>query len=136
MQSLVILIAAAAITFAFYFLRRAAADKTRLEALAFVFCYCLTLAMALRFGARTYPGIHFPNSMFLNNMLNGSALFSGIGYFSVIVAGLTDMALIFLKPLGAIGMLALKGVKWTALSLAISIAIYGLFWAAALQRLP
>lgn len=74
--------------------------------------------------------------MLLNNILNGNALFSVIGYFSVIAAGLSDMALIFLKHLGEFGLRALKSVKWAALLLAISIALYGFFWAATLQRLP
>ena len=58
MNNLQVLVAVAFFTAMFYALRRSTLPHRRFEALAFICLYCLSLSLALRFGARTYPGIY------------------------------------------------------------------------------
>jgi hypothetical protein len=60
-----------------------AARYGRTELIAFAALCSFWLALALRFGARTYPGLHFSNSPLLNGLLNGSTVFTTIGYLAV-----------------------------------------------------
>ena len=136
MFSLLGLLAATGLTIGFYVLRRSSLQHSRTEALAFVCLYCLSLGLALRFGGRTYPGIYFPQSPFLNSLLNGNGLFVDIGYSAVLAAWVADVLLIFFRPSNHGLEAALKGVKWLAVGLAVAIALYGFVWAAIMQRLP
>lgn len=102
----------------------------------FTCLYCLSLLLALRVGGRTYPGIYFSNSSFLNGLLNGNVLFTGIGYAAVMVGGAADYFLIFTRTMVASPTKTLKAVKWIAVSLATAIALFGFYTAAVLQRLP
>jgi len=104
--------------------------------LAWIAVYSFALLLALRFGARTYPGWYFPNSSFLNSLLNGTWLFNGIGYDLVLVgAGAAAMrVLLGGKKSPASGTLRL--VQWVAFALAILIILYGVRWAIWTQRLP
>jgi hypothetical protein len=131
-----VLVAAISITTAFYVWRGQSLQHSRVEAFAFICLYCLSLGLALRFGGRTYPGIYFPNSAFLNGLLNGNGLFVDIGYSAVMVAGAADTLLVFTRTRRRGLTIALKGVKWIAASLAMVIALYGFYWAATLQRIP
>jgi hypothetical protein len=105
------------------------------DGLVFTCLYSLALGLALRFGGRTYPGVHFPESPFLNSLLNGNGLFIGVGYLAVLVALAADILRIFIRP-SPRDEAVLKGVKWAAAGLAAAIAIYGFSWAVIMQRLP
>jgi hypothetical protein len=132
MISLLVLIAAVGLTVAVYVWRR---PSSRLDSLVFVVLYCLSLGLALRFGGRTYPGIYFPNSPFLNDLLNGNGLFTGIGYDAVLVAGAVDILRVFATSSGRLEVI-LKALKWVAVGLAVMIAIFGFWSALIMQRLP
>ena len=121
---------------AFYVTRRLTLHHKRGEALAFTCLYCLSLGLALRFGGRTYPGIYFPESPFLNGLLNGNGLFTDIGYDSVALAWLSDVLRIFVPPQSHVFVMGLEIAKWLAVGLALAIATYGFAWAVILQRLP
>lgn len=136
MLSLLVLVATVGLTVAFFFWRRSSLSQSRLEALVFTCLYFISLALALRFGGRTYPGIFFPNSPFLNALLNSNGLFVGVGY-NAVLTGLAAEALRILTRPSAPGLeAALKGVKWLAVGLAGTIALYGFSFAAIMQRLP
>jgi hypothetical protein len=107
-----------------------------MEALMFTCLYCLSLGLALRFGGRTYQGIYFPHSPFLNSLLNGNWLFVGIGYLAVLVGWVADTLRILIRPSVHGFEAAIKGVTWLAVGLAVTIALYGFSWAAIMQRLP
>lgn len=136
MTSLFVLVAAIGLTTAFYVWRGQAFQHSRIEAFAFICLYCFSLGLALRFGGRTYPGIYFPNSTVLNDLLNGNGLFVGIGYSAVLVAGAADTLLVFMRTTVRGVATTLGGVKWVAVALATAIALYGFYWAAIMQRLP
>lgn len=72
------------------------ARRSRWWRLAAVPLSMLALGLALRFCGRTYPGIYYPDSLFLNDLLNGNALFTEIGYVLVLVLGVADAAFLFL----------------------------------------
>ena len=72
------------------------ARRSRWWRLAAVPLVMLALGLGLRFCGRTYPGIYYPNSRFLNELLNGSGLFTEIGYGLVLAFGLADAAFVFL----------------------------------------
>ena len=99
--------------------------------------YSFGLLLALRFGARTYPGWYFPNSRFLNGLLNASTLFTGVGYDLVLIAAAAAAARIWFRgtlkqrPLGALVLM-----QGAALAAVFAIIIYGIWWAALMHRLP
>lgn len=136
MFSLLVLVATTGLTVAFFFWRRSSLPRSRMEAFIFTCLYCLSLALALRFGGRTYPGIYFPHSPFLNSLLNGNGLFVGVGYMAVLVGWVADSLFILTRSAGRGLVTVLKAAKWLAILLATIIAFYGFFWAATLQRLP
>jgi hypothetical protein len=133
MISLLVLVAAVGLTLAVYVWGR---PTTRIEALAFIFLYCLSLGLSLRFGNRTYPGIYFPDSPFLNSLLNGNGLFTGIGYDAVLVAGVADALRVFTTSPGQRFEVRLNALKWVAVTLAVVIAIFGFWSALVMHRLP
>lgn len=103
--------------------------------LAWIALYSFALLLALRFGGRTYPGWHFPDSAFLNSLLNGVWLFTGIGYNLVILgAGAAAMRALLPGESPASGLFRL--VQWIAFALAVLIILYGVRWAVWTQRLP
>lgn len=136
MLSLLGLLISTGLTIAFYALRRPMRVRSKNEAFVFICLYCITLALALRFGGRTYPGIYFPESPFLNWLFNGNGLFTGVGYLAVVVAWTVGLVLLGRRlPTGRFE-LALRLVKWTAVVVAVAIALFGIAWAVAMQRLP
>jgi hypothetical protein len=99
----------------------------------FVALCAICLLLALRFGARTYPGVWVPGSKLLNWVINGTGLFT-LGYGMVVAAMTIYVAAVLVKPSGQTGrLLQTSCICLTAL--ATSISLYGLVWAAALQRL-
>jgi hypothetical protein len=133
MIDLLMLLAAVGITLAFYVWRR---PTSRIERLAFIVLYCLSLGLALRFGGRTYPGIYFPRSPFLNSLLNGNALFTQVGYDAVFVAGVADGLRLGTASRDQRFQVALQVLKWLAVTAALVIAVFGFWCAFELQRLP
>jgi hypothetical protein len=101
--------------------------------LAWIAAYSFSLLMLLRFGARTYPGWYFPHSPFLNSLLNGSTLFTGIGYDLVLLGAAAGAARVLL---GRNESLALQLLQWGSAALTILIVGYGLAWAIWTARLP
>jgi hypothetical protein len=136
MISLLCLVGVIGLTIAFYVWRRPSLRHSCKDALVFTCLYCLSLGLALRFGGRTYPGIYFPNSSFLNDLLNGNGLFNGVGYLAVLITGAADCFLIFTRAMEGSPTKTLGAVKWIAVSLAMAIALFGLYCATVLQRLP
>jgi hypothetical protein len=106
-----------------------------LRRLAFVACWCFTLLLALRFGARTYPGFWFPHSLVLNELLNGSGLFVSGGYDLVFIATIAA-AIPIIRPPSPRGTAVLGIAKWAAIGLAASITLYGFAIAWQLHRMP
>lgn len=135
MVSLLGMVAAMGLSIAFYMWRRSSLPHSRMEAMAFTCLYCLALGLALRFGGRTYPGIHFPDSALLNWLLNGNR-FSSVGYLTVMLAWTADTLRILLGPRVGSFEAGLEGVKWIAVGAAATFALYGFSWAAIMQRLP
>ncbi|WP_374389060.1 hypothetical protein [Sandaracinobacter sp.] len=136
MFNLLLLGCVAGLSFLFYHWRRSSFPYSRVDALIFTFLYCLGLGLALRLGARTYPGIYVPDSPFLNGVLNSNGLFVGIGYGAVLMAGAADGARILFRPSGPGIDNLLRTVSRMSIWLAGAIALYGLLWAAFMQRLP
>jgi hypothetical protein len=132
MISLFVLVAAVGLTVAVRVWRR---PSSRIDALLFIVLYCLSLGLALRFGGRTYPGIYFPNSAFLNGLLNGNELFTGIGYDAVLIAGVADTLRVFATSSRRLEVI-LKALKWVAVGVAVMIALFGFWSALTMQRLP
>src|SRR3954469_11528062 len=95
------------------------------------------LLLALRFCGRSYPGWYFPNSNVLNGLLNDTIIFTVIGYDLVIVGAAAALARIYTSPSGGAKLRrSLRAVKATALALVVAIICYGIWWAAAMERLP
>ena len=110
--------------------------RNRALRLAWIAVYSFGLLLALRFGGRTYPGWYFPDSSFLNRLLNGNWLFTGIGYGLVLVGASAAAMRVLLggkKPLAAN---ILRVVQWVAFALAILLILYGVRWAIWTHRLP
>jgi hypothetical protein len=101
--------------------------------------YSIVLLLALRFCGRTYPGWYFPNSSFLNGLLDDNIIFTVIGYDLVIGGAAAGTARIFIPPDSSeraklrrrLGL-----VQGAAVVLVITIICYGLWWATSMQRLP
>jgi hypothetical protein len=113
-------------------------NGTRVLQAALLLLCCTILLFALRFDARTYPGWYFPDSAFLNGLLNGSTIFTDIGYPLVLVgAGAGTARLLWPGPsLPPDTKRALAVVQWLALALAVLIFFYGLWSAIQMERLP
>jgi hypothetical protein len=112
-------------------------SRSRSSRLVWVGAYAFCLLLVLRFGARSYPGWYFPDSRFLNDLLNGGFLFTQIGYDLVIVAAASGAARVFLA--GDVRRKSdriLRWVQWTAYALALLITCYGVIWAIHMHRLP
>lgn len=107
--------------------------------LAWIALYSFALLLALRFGARTYPGFWHPESLFLNWLLNGSTLFTVIGYNLVLVAGCAAVTRILIgasSPGSVKARRVLAIVQGAATLPAIAIILYGLQCAIFMHRLP
>ena len=109
----------------------------RASHLAWVAVYSLFLLLALRSGGRTYPGWYFPDSRFLNAVLNGNALFTQAGYDAAIIGAAAAAARILFDS-GTRPRLhrLLRWTQRTAIACAVLIACYGLAWAILMHRLP
>jgi membrane protein YdbS with pleckstrin-like domain len=86
----VFLMSSALAAFTLFFL----APRSRWWRLAAVPICVLALGLALRFCGRTYPGIYYPDSPFLNSLLNGNALFNA-GVVLTLALGVADAAFVF-----------------------------------------
>lgn len=136
MISLLVLLVTIGLTAAFYVRQRSSLPHSKIEAMVFACLYCISLGLALRFGGRIYPGIHFPQSPLLNALLNGNRLFVGVGYAAVLVAFVGDSLRVLVRPSSHRFAVAMNGMKWLAVALAVTISFYGFGWAILLQRLP
>lgn len=110
------------------------ARRSRWWRLAAVPLVMLTLGLALRFCGRTYPGISYPNSGFLNELLNGNGLFTEIGYDLVLALGVADAAFVLLTlfrqrqaPLSVVR--SLVALRLALLALVFLIIAYGCYYA-------
>jgi hypothetical protein len=135
MGSLLLLLAAAALTGIWALWRRRPAARSKWEAAGFLTMGCFALGLALRFGGRTYPGIYFPDSTLLNDIFNGVWLFEQLGYDAVAVFFVARLIPLF-RQVGKRNAVYLNGIAWLALVTAALIALYGFYWAAAFGRLP
>ena len=106
-----------------------------LARLAVIAAWSFALLLALRFGGRTYPGFWFPDSLVLNRLLNGNRLFTSFGYDLVLIATIAAAIPVVQTPLRR-GEPMARMVKWVAIGLAASIAIYGFAVAEWLHRMP
>jgi hypothetical protein len=104
--------------------------------LAWIAAYSFALLLALRFGARSYPGWYFPDSALLNRLLNGVGLFTVIGYDLVLLGAVAAAMRLLLGRGNRRAGLALAALQWGAIALAVLIACYGVAWAAYMHRLP
>ena len=80
-----------------------------------------------------------PESRFLNWLLNGSAIFTEIGYVLVLVAACTAMTRLLVDRTSTDTIMArriLAFVQATTVALAIAIIFYGVWSAIQMQRLP
>jgi hypothetical protein len=136
MLSLLVLVVTIVLTMTVYFWQRSPGPHSRSGSMFLTCLCCLNLGLALRFGGRTYPGVYFPDSPFLNSLLNGNNLFVGIGYTAVVVGWAAASLHILVRPSVQGFGTALTATKWLAFGLAAMIAIYGFSWAVTMQRLP
>lgn len=136
MVSLLVFLGTISLTIGLYVWRRTSLKSSRAQAFVFVCLFYLSLGLALRFGGRTYPGIYFPHSPFLNSLLNGNGIFVDVGYLAVKVGWAADTLRLVVRTYVHGFKVALKGVRWLAVALAVTIALYGFYWAMILQRLP
>ena len=136
MISLLILLSAIGLTAAYYVRQRSSLQHSNIEAMVFTCLYCISLGLALRFGGRTYPGIYLPQTPLLNSLLNGNWIFVAVGYAAVLVAFAGDALRILIRPSSQRFAVAMSGVKWLAVALAVTISFYGFGWAIVMQRLP
>lgn len=107
--------------------------------LAWIALYSFVLLLALRFGARTYAGFWHPESRFLNWLLNGTTLFTVIGYGLVLVAGCAAAARVLLARRSSFNVTlrrALVIVQAAAALTAIAIIFYGIQCAMMMERMP
>ncbi len=95
-------------------------------------CWFL-VAVALRFGARTYPGVYIPAHPTLNYVLNTGFLFTTIGYGAVAL-GLAAHLGALLITLKAEAIQRLKIMALSLFAISLLIAAYGFFWAVLLGR--
>ena len=104
--------------------------------LTWIAVYSFALLLALRFGARTYPGRYFPDSPFLNSVLNSNWLFTGFGYPIVLLGAVAAASRALLRDKRSPAAHILRVVQWVAIALAILIVLYGVRWAIYTERLP
>ncbi len=114
--------------------RRGAPIRSGPHELVFIALYALTLLLALRFGARTYPGVYVPASAALNWILNGTALFTA-GYGLVVLGALLHAASL-MRTAQASPSGSLRAWSLCFVSLAVCISVYGFYFAGVLGRLP
>ncbi len=110
------------------------ARRSRWWRLAAVPLMMLALGLALRFCGRTYPGIHYPNSRFLNELLNGVGLFKTIGYGLVLAFGLVDAAVVLLsdfrqQQLAPVFVRSFSALRLVLLTLILLVIAYGFYYA-------
>lgn len=141
MTNLIGMIALALLTVVLWFARRSTWAARHPVAFrgAFTAAIAWTLLLALRFGARTYPGLYIRSSDFWNSTLNGEWLFNR-GYELVLFAVAMD-ALSFhfqQRTPASVGVVARIApiLRNVGFALATATALYGFYWANALQRLP
>jgi hypothetical protein len=101
--------------------------------LGWIAVYSFTLLLALRFCGRTYPGRYFPDSPFLNSLLNDVWLFTGLGYDLVLVGAATAALRVWKGRRAPAG---LRIAQWAVFAVVILIILYGIDSAIAMERLP
>ena len=103
-----------------------------IQSVSAALCWFL-VAVALRFGARTYPGVYIPEHPTLNYILNTGFLFTTIGYGAVAFGCAAQIgALLMALKTGTTQRLKIMALSLFAI--AVLIAVYGLFWAMLLGR--
>jgi len=106
---------------------------------AFIAAYAWTLLLALRFGARTYPGLFIGRPGPLNDILNSSQIF-GAGYTLVALAAMTDGLSFWLERRSTtashVGSRAALITRNVCVLLATLGTLYGFYFAIVLERLP
>ncbi len=115
------------------------ARRSRWWRLAAIPLCMLTLGLALRFCGRTYPGIYYPDSRLLNDLLNGNGLFTGVGYGLVLALGVADAVFVFLtrfqqERAAPTVMRSLIALRLGLLLLVVLIIAYGLYYAVLLYE--
>ena len=111
----------------------------RLARAGLIALYSFVLLLALRFCGRTYPGWYFPDSNFLNGLLNSNFLFTELGYELVVLGATAGTAHIFMasdSPRRTRLRWWLGAAQAAAVVLVIPIISYGFLWAHFMQRLP
>ena len=103
-----------------------------IQSVSAALCWFL-VAVALRFGARAYPGVYIPEHPTLNYMLNTGFLFTTIGYGAVAL-GLAAHIGALLMTLNAGTIQRLKIMVSSSFIIAVLIAVYGFYWAVWLGR--
>lgn len=131
-QAILVLAAAASFLAAIRMRRSSAPDFRRL---AFILAWSFALLLILRFGGRTYPGFWFPHSHLLNELLNGNRHFVWLGYDLVLIAAIAATVPV-IRPLSSTEAAVVGALKWVAIGLALSIAVYGFAIAWWLHRMP
>lgn len=141
MANLIGMITLALATMALWFSRKQNwASQHRIAfRLALIVAYSWTFLLALRFGARTYPGVFMGRSDALNAIFNSSQIF-WTGYEFVAVAALADLlSVLFARGSTSGSEAAVRTATTTRnvlLLLAALGATYGFYFAIILERLP
>lgn len=141
MANLIGMVALALATLALWFTRKQnRASQHRITfRVVLIAAYAWTLILALRFGARTYPGVWMGTPGALNDVFNSSQIFE-TGYGFVAAAALADLLSVLLArgstPSSGIAVRVASITRNMLLLLAALVAFYGFYFAIVLERLP
>lgn len=135
-MDLIVVVVGLALTIGYFMWQRPDRSGHPMHRLALTGLWCVTLLLALRFGARTYPGVYYSGSGFLNWLFNGQTIFTDIGYELALLAGMAEILLILSDASMPRFQKWMRIVKWVSLGLAVAIALYGFYWALVLDRMP
>lgn len=128
MSGLAVLLASLAATLACYMAvhrGRLEPGRRRVGEVSLTLLCALSLLLALRLGARSYPGVFVRNSPVLTRLLNGPTLFTTVGYGLVLLGAASQaLGLAWSGP----GSNALRASGAVLLVLAALISAYGLLW--------
>jgi hypothetical protein len=106
---------------------------------AFIAGYSLTILLALRFDARTYPGISMGSSGVLNAIFNSNSIFYLASGLALVGALIDLLVLLRASNSGSVSASPVRGarlIRTASLALATLTAVYGIGFAIMLERLP